>query len=420
MKIFKSIAAALAVLIFPAAQIAAQNTTSPYSQFGYGLLNDNTSSAQKQMGGIGYAMHSGRQINVKNPASYAFIDSLTYLFDMGLDFTARRSTQTATSEDEAASESKYGGGLDYITMQFPIGKRLGMSIGLLPYSSVGYSFGSKIANGTNSREGTGGFNQLYLGLGGRILDNLSVGANFSYLFGNIINDVYTITNTNSQALFEQLTEVRDFHVEFGAQYFFNINADNRINLGLVYSPKKSLLGHAEVTKYDINADTEPEQVERAKLKGNASLPETWGGGIGYQWRGRLQLEADFTYQPWSKVKAVNFEGFLPHRFADRWQINFGGEYTHNPVRGNYLQRISFRAGGFYNRDYMMVGDNNVKEYGVGFGFGLPTLSSKTVINLGFEYRHRQATPNPLLKENYFNIRLGINFNELWFFRNKLN
>ena len=37
------------------------------------------------MGGIGYAMSSGRQINVMwNPASYACIDSLTFLFDMGV------------------------------------------------------------------------------------------------------------------------------------------------------------------------------------------------------------------------------------------------------------------------------------------------------------------------------------------------
>ena len=68
---------------------------------------------------------------------------------------------------------------------------------------------------------------------------------------------------------------------------------------------------------------------------------------------------------------------------------------------------------------MMVGDNHVREYGVSFGFGFPALASKTVINLGLEYRHRQANPNPLLKENYINIRLGINFNELWFFQNKI-
>ena len=67
----------------------------------------------------------------------------------------------------------------------------------------------------------------------------------------------------------------------------------------------------------------------------------------------------------------------------------------------------------------MVGDNRVREYGLSLGFGLPALGSKTVINLGFEYRSRRAHPQPLLKESYFNIRLGINFNELWFFQNKI-
>ena len=61
----------------------------------------------------------------------------------------------------------------------------------------------------------------------------------------------------------------------------------------------------------------------------------------------------------------------------------------------------------------------MRDYGVSCGFGFPTVSDKTIINLGFEYRHRQAHPNPMVKENYFCVRLGINFNELWFFQNKL-
>ena len=82
--------------------------------------------------------------------------------------------------------------------------------------------------------------------------------------------------------------------------------------------------------------------------------------------------------------------------------------------------MRYRAGVFFNRDYMMVGDNHVREYGVACGFGLPTMSTKTIINLGFEYRHRQAHPNPLVKENYFTITLGINFNELWFMKRQIN
>lgn len=404
------------IIAIAALQIGAFATTaqinSPYSKFGYGLLNDNATAAQSQMGGVGYALNSGRQINVMNPASYAAADSLTFLFDMGLTFS------TVKMEDADGKSTQYGGGLDYITMQVPIGKRMGASLGILPFSSVGYSFGSEIKNGLSSRQGSGGIHQLYLGYAARLFKGFSLGANFSYMFGTTVNDVYANTDGGSSSLFEQVMEVRDWRVQVGAQYSVNLNADNRIGLGVVYSPGKTLLGNARVVKYDVNADEKPDTVATAKLRHNANLPETWGAGLSYTWKRRLNVGADFTYQPWAKAKTLQLDHFDGTRFADRWQVNVGGEYTHS-VRGSYLSRITYRAGGFYNHDYIMVGDNNVREYGVSLGFGLPALSSKTVINIGFEYRHRQAHPNPLLKENYFNIRLGINFNELWFFQNKI-
>lgn len=400
------------IVAFSALCSAAQNND-PYSKFGFGHLNDNASAAQSQMGGVGYAMQSGRQINVMNPASYAASDTLTFLFDMGVNFTAIKQNEAD------AKDTKLGGGLDYATMQVPIGKRMGASLGLVPFSSVGYSFGSKIANGVNSHEGTGGINQLYLGYGARIFNGLSLGLNFSYMFGTTVNDVYITTDGGSTSLFEQVMQVRDWRLQFGAQYSFNIGADHTITAGLVYTPGKTLLGKAWVTKYDVNADTKPDTIATSKLRHNASLPDTWGAGLSYRWQKRLFVEADFTYQPWSKEKALNLEHFEAARYADRWKAAVGAEFTPS-LRGGYLSRIAYRAGAFFNRDYVMVGNNHVHEYGISFGFGLPTPSSKTVINIGFEYRHRQANPDPLLKENYFGVRLGINFNELWFFQNKIN
>ena len=61
----------------------------------------------------------------------------------------------------------------------------------------------------------------------------------------------------------------------------------------------------------------------------------------------------------------------------------------------------------------------MKEYGVSLGFGLPAPGSKTVVNIGLEWKHRQGTPNALIKEDYLNITLGINVNELWFFQSKI-
>ena len=409
----KTLATALIVCGSAIALNAQNGTLTPYSRYGYGILRDNATSAQRSMGGIGYAMNSGRQINVMNPASYARIDSLTFLFDMGLDLT------NVWMEENGAKESHIGGGLDYINMQFPLGRYMGASVGVLPYASTGYSFGNKIDNGSDAREGGGSINMLYLGIAGRPFKGFSIGANISYLFGTVYNDTYAYTVTGSTSLLERQIEVRDYHLEFGAQYNFSI-ARNTFTLGLTYAPGKKLLGNYREFFYDPSVDSAPEE-ESTSLSHRYSLAESWGAGINWRWNNQLMLEADFTYQPWSKAK---FPGYdlsdtnIEHALADRYKIAFGGEFIPAP-RGSYFKRVHYRAGAFWNRDYLKVMNNNLREYGASIGFGLPVPGFKTMVNLGLEWSHRQAYPNPLIKENYIFVTLGINFNEMWFRQNKL-
>lgn len=400
---------AAAIMVTPSA--TAQEAMSPYSRFGYGLLRSNANAAQRQMGGVGYAMNNGRLTNMMNPASYAAIDSMTFLFDMGLDFTA------LLSKEQGERETNYGGGLDYISMQVPITKWMGASIGVVPFSSVGYGFGSTMDNGLDTRQGSGGINQLYAGLGVNPFKGFYLGFNAGYLFGSTVNDVY-VTSSLSQSLFEQVFEIHDWQIQVGAQYKVPVNDRNKLSLGVVWSPGKTLLGRARVIKYDVTSQEQPDTVSQMRLRNNFSMPETWGAGIGWEWNDKLYVEADFTYQPWSKAKFTETDEFIRTVFTDRWQVGLGGQYT-QATRGSYLKRVSYRLGAFYNHDYMKVATNSVREYGISFGFGLPTPSSKTRVNLGLEWRRRQAHPDPLLTENYFNITLGVNFNELWFFKNKI-
>lgn len=104
---------------------------------------------------------------------------------------------------------------------------------------------------------------------------------------------------------------------------------------------------------------------------------------------------------------------------DRYKIAAGMQFTPR-LRGNYFQVMRYRAGAFYNHDYLRVLGNNVREYGASIGLGFPVPSFKTLINLGVEWRHRQANPDPLIKEDYICLTLGINFNEMWFFKRKLH
>lgn len=418
MKICKLFFAFVALLLASATAAVAQNgIMTPYSRYGYGILNDNVTAAQRAMGGVGYAMNSGRQINVMNPASYAAIDSLTFLFDMGVDYT--NLWQSETVDGNKLTDKTSGGGLDYITMQFPVTKYMGASIGILPYSSVGYSFGSEIEHGATLRQGTGSINQLYVGLAGKIFKGLTLGVNVSYMFGTTYNDNYAYTTGGSTTLFESEFEVRDWRMDIGLQYSYLLGSKNRFTLGAVYSPKKDFHGNAVTYAYDVNQETEPIETENVSLKGNFSMPETWGAGIAWEWDKRLLVEADFTYQPWSKTKYKGVEqNTADAQLDDRYKFAAGVQFTPRH-RGNYLQLIQYRAGGFYNHDYLRVLGNNVREYGASVGFGFPVPAFKTLINLGLEWRHRQATPNPLIKENYLCLTLGINFNEMWFFKRKI-
>ena len=415
MKIFR-ILAAIALTLATVLPATAQNgTISPYSRYGYGFLSDNATAAQRTMGGVGYAMNSGRQINVMNPASYAAIDSLTFLFDMGADFTA------LWSNEGGHRERQYGGGLDYVTMQVPVTKWLGASVGILPYSSVGYSFGSDIQNGTTDRTGSGSINQLYIGAGVNPWRGLYVGFNVAYLFGTTSNSDFVTTSGGTTSLFERQMEIRDWRADIGIQYSHNVTAHDNVTLGLTYSPKKDFHGNVYGIYYEYSTQgAVPDTINAGdtKMNGRYSMPETWGVGLNWKRDSRWMAEVDFTYQPWKNAKFADLQNFDDNRFDNRWRVGAGLQFTPEQ-RGGYFKRINYRLGGFYNHDYVTVRNNSVRDYGLSMGFGFPVPSFKTIVNLGFEWRHRQASPQALIKEDYFNITLGINFNEMWFRKNKL-
>lgn len=398
----------------------AQNVSTPYSMYGYGILGDRATSMQRQMGGVGYAMNSGRQINVMNPASYAAIDSLTFLFDMGANLSF------IWSQEGDAKEKSTGGGLDYLTMQFPISKYLGGSVGLLPYSSVGYAFGNDISHGTMENQGSGGINELYLGLSGKI-KGFSIGFNVSYDFGNIVNDVFANPSSGSTK-FEHVMKVRDWNIVLGAQYTQKIGRYDRFVLGATYSPKKTLLGTTWATIQETTQESTPTEVARMSLKNHYYTPNSVGAGISYTHErvSRFNVEFDYTWQGWKDCRysplysidnpeVVVFNGM---EFNNRSRYAAGAEYVPK-LRGSYMQRAAYRLGAYYTDDYLKIHGNGVREYGVTAGVGFPTVEGKTMINLGFEWKMRQAHPQALLKENYFNITLGVNFNEVWFFKRKI-
>ncbi len=42
-----------------------------------------------------------------------------------------------------------------------------------------------------------------------------------------------------------------------------------------------------------------------------------------------------------------------------------------------------------------------------------------MINIGVEWKNRRAYPAALITENYLNVTVGVNFNEVWFWKRKI-
>ena len=412
MKINKKISLFLLAMVIGAGAAMAQIVTTPYSKMGYGMLSDNVSSIQRSMGGVGYAMKGGRIVNVMNPASYANVDSLTFLWDVGVDLT------NLWSKENGKTGYNFGGGLDYLTGHFKVAKGLGAAFGLVPYSSVGYSYGGDIDGGSESRSGNGGFNQLFIGLGYEPIKNLSVGFNFSYLFGTTSNT--TLITAASTSYFSRYMKLRDWNAQFGLQYSLPLaSGRDLLTVGATYQPKKSFHGDAWGTTIE-SQDTKMDTIGFTSMSGKYEQAPSIGVGLSYNFDRRLTVEADYTYQKWSSAKYQPIEGFEPQamRFDDRWKVAAGVQFTPNR-RGSYVGAMSFRAGAFYNHDYLNYSGNNVRDYGASIGVGLPAPNGKTTVNLGVEWRHRETSPTQLISENYLNITLGVNFNELWFWKSRI-
>lgn len=160
----------LLLTILSGVAVAQNNTNSPYTRYGYGQLSEQGSSNSRAMGGIAYGLRDKYQTNFANPASYTAVDSLTFIFDGAV------SLQNTNLSNGTLKRNAKNSSFDYITMQFRASKWAAISLGLLPYSNVGYSMGEyredtefPDKSTTVSYSGEGGLHQLYLGAGFKII-----------------------------------------------------------------------------------------------------------------------------------------------------------------------------------------------------------------------------------------------------------
>lgn len=393
---------------------AQENTASPYSFYGIGSARFKGTNDFVNMGGISVYSDS-THINVLNPASYS--NQLITTFQVGM--TSSFYNLNTASVSEKAKKTTF----DYMIMGFPVSKKVGVSLGLLPQSAVGYRLSSdtRSVNGLFKQyKGKGGVNKVFVGAGYQITPKFSVGMDFQYLFG-ILN---TQSDVFDQSIVYGSREVNESTVSgiaVNAGLNFKTKFNNKLNFfsSLTFAPEAKLnsintrnvslvtaLSNGSIVP--ASADTEV-NVADTKLIVPSKL--AIGAGLGNR---KWFLGGDIAFS--GTGNQVNrFENYSNVSYENGVKVAIGGFFIPKfDSYNNYFQRVTYRGGFKYENTGLVINNTAIKDKSVTLGFGLPISGTFSSLNLGAEYGSRGTTSNGLIKENYFSINIGLLFNDKWF------
>ncbi len=401
---------------------AQEGSASPYSFFGLGEEKFRGTVENKAMGGLSIYADS-IHLNLRNPASLGVLELTTYEVGGNQKFTT---LETNTTSVKGSTTS-----LDYFAIGLPMG-RLGMSFGLMPQTSVGYKKGfadrSSAVIGDARYRGKGGLNRVFLAAGYAINKEISLGVDVSYSFGGIENTGTYITGLQYDAQEINSSRLLGASINFGVIYRKMITDKLQLISGATYRPTANLKSRNKRTTASVfwlpSGFAFPKDLIVNELGSqaitNIKLPSKFNIGTGLSKPKKWFVGIDFTTLTTSQLVNRTFRA-TNMRFENSRKIAVGGFYIpkYNSLT-SYLQKVTYRAGMRFENTGLIVNNEQINEFGMSFGIGLPVGRAFSNMNIGIEYGSRGTTDANLIKENFFNLNIGFSFNDKWFQRRKID
>ncbi len=310
--------------------IDALGSYSPYSMFGVGKIAYEGSAYNNAMGGIGIGMRDNGVINLTNPASITARDTLSFMFDFGVN-------QKNSYFNDGMNKAAYNVfNMQNVAFTFPIYKTSAIVVGISPFSDVGYKFQSTetdndivadMGDVKYQQYGTGSIYQLFAGASVMFFDRISIGAQGIYYFGymNKHNDILFNSSSAYNTVYTGWDyKVHSFSGKFGIQYIQPFKKNNsQLVIGGTYRLASRMSG--EVTRYAYsNADTV--LYDNAISASNLTIADEFGAGVSYRVNNKWAVGVDYIQQNWhnsvfpdnSRWPGANR---LPRRSMASWLTN---------------------------------------------------------------------------------------------------
>ena len=395
---------------------------SPYSRFGIGDLSDNNNAWNLSMGGSSIAFRSPYHISYANPASYTAFDSLSFVFEGGFNIDIIKLASVVQSDNRNIAS------VGYLLFGMPVTKWWRTSIGMVPYSKIGYNIASPDKVGETdilrTYSGSGGINRFYWGNAFKIFKNLSIGVNASYLFGSM-NRVSTVLFPDSiyyaNYKFENHITMNDLYFNFGVQYTARLKKDLKMTVGGVFANQSKMAAKTDYLGDTFAQGGSGTEVVKDTIAfaenygGNIVIPFMFGLGIAFDETDKWTAGADFKWQNWKKFTAFNLSDSLVNSYS----VSAGAEFVPDiNSYSNYLKRVRYRIGFLYNSTYLELFGKHLNEYAITLGFGTPVRGMKTALNISVQVGTRGTTQANLIRESYLRFTIGFSIYERWFVKRK--
>lgn len=441
---------ALLLPVVAEAQTSSVNAFSPYTMYGIGEQNTPGTLRMRSMGGVGIAAREASMVNLLNPAASSAAPRKTFLFSFGLEGQNYYNKQTVNEVEKHSAYNTFN--IHDVALQMPLAKRLGLSLSLHPYSSVGYrtsyyhdlnsDLTGQVGPMLYTYQGEGDITEVKLGVGWEVFKNFSIGAAVQYYWGEIErNFVMAPTSIVGEGSYLSTVgldqyDISSFKGQVGVQWNLIFNPKRILTLGATFDFGGDL--KPTQTSLIYNANNNSTEVKNEEEQLSLVLPYQAGVGLFYR-TAKWAFGVDYIYQNWggrnkesikTGLSGSDATDYYTVAYTNTNTIKAGVEFTPNryDVR-HLLKRWSYRLGFRYGTYNQTFNGEYLDQYAVTAGIGIPVkFFGISMIDVGVEYGLRGTNLAPklgLVSQQYFKFGVGFSLfagaaenNEYWFTRPK--
>jgi len=406
------------LLIFTSLSIYSQDgSPSPYSYYGIGDTSFKGNVENISMGGISSYVDS-IHYNINTPASLSRLKYITLTLGLSNRFIAM--------EDQNEQVKVSAHNISYFALGIPVGEKIGIGFGILPETSSGFKIYDETSTGIYTFEGFGGLSRFFLAAAYQLNKNVSLGLEFQHHFGFLRQEnIWIPDNASTYTREDNNEDLVGSTIKLSGLFTYPLKNNKYLSANLDYQLGKNLQAHYTGKIRLLRVSPSGREIivsnlDKTEQEGTVKLPSVLDAGIGYGEKNKWFAGAGLTYTTLKDFKNTYMDpGNVSYN--NSYTFHFGGMYQpeYNSIT-QYWKKITFRAGGFYKQTGIVVAGEEIKDFGITFGLGIPSLKGVSNLNLGLELGQRGTNLNNLVKENYFNLHVSFSLNDVWFIKRKIN